>query len=431
MISKISFALFLTLALNAKSPLDLFNKIDDTKKSLVQTNVDKTHLSKKMQEIALKIKKLNKEILELDKKLDQLDLYITAQKQKYQDAMDQINSINNTINAIDRDINQKKKEFAKKISRTLGAVVAKNNSGEKDEESILLQEIYEKYKNYNQQEILKLSKSIEQKKELKRSLIAKRDKISLGISNVQKQRAEYLKEQQKKKKLLAKLKKDEQIYAQRLKNIYKRQAAIRATLAKLNIVAKEAAKEAKKRQSELKIRIRELENLRIASSKNRKRALKEGKKVEYRVVTINSVKQYSSSYSTSNVTKYYGAKTIAPLRGAKIVKDFGTFIDPIYKIKSFNDSITLASRAGDNRVYNVLNGKVIYVGNNPMLGKMVVIEHSNNLHTIYADLDRISPFVKVGYLIRKGSVVGKIKRKLIFEATKNGKFINPKDLINL
>ncbi len=431
MISKIALALFLSAALFAKSPLDLFNKIDDTKKSLEQTNIDKTHLSKKMQEIALKIKKLNKEIVELDKKLDKLDLYITAQKRKYQDAMDEINSINSTINAIDKDISQKKKEFAKKISRTLGAVVAKNRSGEKDEESILLQEIYEKYKNYNQQEILKLSKSIEQKKELKRALIAKRDKISLGISNVQKQRAEFLKEQKKKKKLLARLKKDEQIYAQRLKNLYKRQAAIRATLAKLNIVAKEAAREAKKRQAELKRRIRELENLRIASSKSRKKALREGRKVEYKVVTINRVKQYSSSYSTSNITKYYGPKTIPPLRGVKVVKDFGTFIDPIYKIKSFNDSVTLVSRVGDNRVFNVLNGKVIYVGKNPMLGKMVVIEHGNNLHTIYADLDRISPFVKIGYPIRKGSVVGKVKRKLIFEATKNGKFINPKDLINI
>jgi len=414
----------------AKSPVDLFKQISTNKKTLQQTQADTKHMSRAMRKIAAKIEKINKELLEYDKKLDKLDKYLTIQQTKYQNAMDDIDRINSTINAIDKDINNKKREFAKKISRSLGAVVAQNNSTEKTEESVLLQEIYQKYKNYNQQELLKLSKNIEQKRQLKRALIAKRDKISKGISNIQTQKNEYLKEKKKKQALLEKLRKEEQIYAQKLKNNFKRQAIIRLTLTKLNIVAADAAKESARKERELKKRIRELRSLRIASQKERKEAIKSGKKVDYKVVTINRVKQYGSSYSKANITSYRGMKTFAPLRRAVVLKSFGTFIDPIYKIKSFNDYITLSSKAGDKRVYNILNGKVTYIANKSMLGKMVIVEHSNHLHTIYADLDKISPFLKVGLPIKKGSVIGKIKRKLIFEATKNGKFINPKQLID-
>jgi len=181
------------------------------------------------------------------------------------------------------------------------------------------------------------------------------------------------------------------------------------------LIKEDTAKEAKRREAELKKRIRELKNLKFASSKT--------KSVK--------VKQYSSSYSGTNVYKYRGAKTIAPLKSSKVIKRFGTFIDPIYKIKSHSDSLTLTSRSRDRRVFNVLNGEVSYIGKNSMLGKIIVIKHSNGLHTIYADLDKFSPFLKVGSKVKKGTVIGKVKRKLIFEATKNGKFINPIRLINL
>jgi len=432
MISKafLLFTIFFVSFATAKSPADLFKQISTSKKSLAKTQVDTKHMSKKMRQIASKIKKLNNEILAYDKKLDKLDEYLSIEQKKYQNSMDDINRINNTINAIDKDINGKKREFAKKISQSLGAVVAQNKSSEKTEESVMLQEIYQKYKNYNQQELLKLSKNIEQKRQLKKSLIAKRDKISKGISNVQKQKNEYLKEKKKKQALLKNLEKEEQIYAQRLKNNFKRQAIIRLTLTKLNIVAENTAKESAKKQRELKKRIRELRSLRIATEKQRRKAIRSGKKVDYKVVTINRVKQYGSSYSKTNTTSYSGVKTFSPLKRAKVLKAFGTFIDPIYKIKSFNDYITLSSKVGDKRVYNILNGKVTYIANKSMLGKMVIVENSNHLHTIYADLDKISPFVKVGLPIKRGSVIGKIKRKLIFEATKNGRFINPKQLID-
>jgi len=184
----------------------------------------------------------------------------------------------------------------------------------------------------------------------------------------------------------------------------------------LNLIQEDTAKEAKKREVELRKRIKELKRMNFSSKK---------------VAKVYSVKRTDSSYLATDICKYRGAKTMAPLKAPKVIKGFGSFIDPIYKIPSHSDSITLISNSSDLRVYNVLNGEISYIAQKSMLGKMVVIKHNNGLHTIYADLDKISPLLKVGAKVKKGTIVGKIKKKLIFEATKNGKFINPVRLINL
>jgi len=422
--------IFVVVDLSAKKPTDLFKELESSKSSLQKTNKEKVNVNRQLQKIAQRIKKLNQEILMYDKKLDKLNSYLVKEKEKYNSAMAEIDSINDTIKALDKDIEDKNREFAKKISKSLGAVVAQDKSGEKDEKSVILKEFYDKYKAKNQEEILKISKNIEQKKALKQSLIEKRDEIYKGIKDIKEQKKLYEEEKRKRKKLLVKLDKEEKVYSEKLKKIFKKQAVIRLTLAKLNILKEESAKEAKRKERELKKRIKELKNLKIANKKERIKALKEGREVNYNVARITRVKQRSSSYSRANITNYYGKKTRPPLRAPKIVKPFGTFVDPIFKIKSFNDSVTMVSGIGDKRVFNVLNGTVSYVGKNSMLGKFVIIKHSNNIHTIYADLDVVSPFVKVNKRLKAGSVVGKVRRKLIFEATKNGKFINPKQLIN-
>jgi murein DD-endopeptidase MepM/ murein hydrolase activator NlpD len=66
-----------------------------------------------------------------------------------------------------------------------------------------------------------------------------------------------------------------------------------------------------------------------------------------------------------------------------------------------------------------------------MLGKVVVVSHSGKMHTVYAGLSKIAPNIKKGSKIKKGYVIGKVSRKLIFEATKNSKHINPLKLIRI
>jgi len=416
-----------SLFINAKTlPSELFNQIKESKSSLVATQKQKSITNRQLQKIAQKIKKLNEEIAGYDKKLDKLNSVLINARRKYQESMSEIKGIENIVSELDKDIEAKAKEFAKKLSRQLGSVVAQNQTSQKDEKSVVLKEVYDKYKDYNQQELLKLSRNIEQKKALRKNLLARRDEIAKSIQDITKQQELYKKEKAKKEQLLAKLAVEERAYSKKLRDIFKKQTVARLTLAKLNLLKEESAKEARKREAILKRRIKELKRLRLS----RDNAIKAGKKVSYKPISIASVKQYGSSY-TNNTYKYRGPKTIAPMRGAVVTKRFGSFIDPIYKIKSHSDSVTLISKVNDNRVYNVLNGEVAYMGRNSMLGKMVVIKHANGLYTIYADLNKFSPLLKVGSKVKKGSVVGKVKRKLIFEATKNGKFINPARLVNI
>ena len=404
--------------LNAKpNPSELFSKIKESKHSLVSTQKEKSVTHKQLQVIANKIKQLKDEIEKYDKKIYELNGILGNANKKYQDAMAEIKGIDNIVKSLDKDIEKKTKEFAQKVSMQLGGVVAQNKTAQKDEKSVVLKEVLDRYKNYNQQELLRLSRNIEQKNALRKNLLKRRDDIAKSIKDVNAQKKLYEKEKAQKSKLLKKLALEEKLYSKRLREIFRRQTVIRLTLTKLNLIQEETAKEAKRREIELKKRIRALRHSRHSNTT--------------KVAVVDGVKQYGTSYSLDNIYKYRGVKTIAPLKSAKLIKNFGTFIDPIYKIKSHSDSVTLISKSSDRRVYNVMNGEVSYIGENSMLGKLVVIKHSNGMHTIYADLNKFSPFLKVGAKVKKGSIIGKVKRKLIFEATKNGKFINPTRLINL
>ena len=83
----------------------------------------------------------------------------------------------------------------------------------------------------------------------------------------------------------------------------------------------------------------------------------------------------------------------------------------------------------NSKVYNVLNGKIVYAKKNAgTLENVVIIQHQNRLHTIYSHLDKIAPTLKVGKWIKKGFVVGRVSDTLMFQVTKNSKYINPRDL---
>ncbi|HSR74196.1 MAG TPA: peptidoglycan DD-metalloendopeptidase family protein, partial [Sulfurovum sp.] len=207
---------------------------------------------------------------------------------------------------------------------------------------------------------------------------------------------------------------------------------------------KEAMRLEKKRQREIReAKALARENARKAQQ-NLKKAKTEADRAKARIAAKEAekektkvykesekVRQVNSSYTPSQTYKYSGGKTISPISGAKLVKGFGTYVDPIYKIKIFNESITLQSPASNAKVQNVLNGKVVFAGQSSMLGKVVVVAHNQKIHTVYAGLSKIAPTIHVGAKIQKGYVVGKVNEKLIFQATKNSKHINPLELISI
>ena len=114
-----------------------------------------------------------------------------------------------------------------------------------------------------------------------------------------------------------------------------------------------------------------------------------------------------------------------------MVKKFGPYVDPVYGIKIFNESVTLQPLKKRAKVKNVLNGRVVFVKETPILGKVVIIEHKNNLHTIYAKMDKIAPMLKEGNKIKEGYIIGRVEKELMFEVTQKNRHIDPLELIRL
>ena len=412
-------------------------KIEESKKSLQSTEAKKRQMSRQISKLAESIKKTEKELAKLQKALDRLEKKKREGETRYAGTLKRIKGLDSQISQLDRDIRKRHEEFIRLLTNQFSTIVAMRQMNRRSERAVILEEFYERYKEANDRELKKLKSSIDHSRKNKQRLMLQRASLKRSIAKTIALRDLYKIKKKRSQKLLKKLASEEKLYRKKLKNLISRQNALRQTLAKLNILRKEEIEEAKRREAERKAelarRARELEDMREAKARERAQARAEGREVDYTAPSIreDKVKQVGSSYQKERVARYRGPRTISPIKGARLAKRFGTYVDPIYKIKIFNDSITLRAPYSDANVRNVLTGKVVYVGENSMLGKVVIVQHGNGLHTVYAGLSKISPLIKTGTRIRKGTAVGKVRKKLIFQATQNSKLINPTRLIKL
>ena len=83
-------------------------------------------------------------------------------------------------------------------------------------------------------------------------------------------------------------------------------------------------------------------------------------------------------------------------------------------------------------ILNILDGTVVDVKKDELLGNVVEIKHSNNLISTYEGLSSVS--VKKGQLLKQGDIIGKsgklelgesLENSLLFELIKDGKYVNP------
>ncbi len=430
--------ILLLLSLSLSYGSQVVKKIKQSEKRLQSAEQQKRAMNSQLSKIANSIKKTEREYAKIEKILDDLQREKAKNQQLYDNAKKRVASLDTNISIMNQKIRSNFRQFLKILSNQFAVIAASERIHQKTQKSVIMQEVYEVFKKENDRRLKELKKAIDINRLEKIKMAGERNGLKNSIAEIERKRKLYQQKKKEKAKLLKKLAKQENIYKNRLKHLITRQNLLRLTLAKLNILKKqeieEARKREKERQLELERRAKELEAMRKKKEQQRKTALAEGKKVDYTPVTLKSntkVKRYGSSYHMNKIYNYRGPKTISPIRGARVVKKFGTYIDPIYKIKIFNESVTLKARQRNSKVRNVLNGKVVFVGQNSMLGKVVVVSHAHGLHTVYAGLSRISPLVKNNANIKKGAIIGKVKSKLIFEATKNSMYINPLKLISL
>ncbi len=412
-------------------------KIKNSVKSLDKSVKAHKKASNQLDKIAKNIKRANRENRVINQKLEKLSQQYTSNDKEYKKSQEELALYSSNLEQINQKLQEKHSLFIKTLASQSSIIYAMSQSHEETRESIVLQEAYQLLKQQNSKDLTNLKKQIDINRNKKQQLIAKKKSVKKKIDKLSKQRKEYEKKRQAKQKLLKQLERDEDKYQAKIQRALDEQHALRSTLAQLNIIQKKEAEEEKRiiaaQKAAVKAQKRRKREARRRRRLARKKARREGKKIVYNTKreSKSSVKNMGSSYKRSKVYAYHGGRTMSPISGARVVKAFGSYIDPIYKIKIFNESITLRAPSSNAKVKNVLNGKVVFAGSSSMLGKVVVVSHSGRMHTVYAGLSKIAPTIRKGRRIKKGYVIGKVFRKLIFEATKNSKHINPMSLIRL
>ncbi len=457
-----SFILFCFLGLALLQGSTTTKKIKSSKQALSSTKKEKNKASRQLDKIAKDIKKAEKDIVYLEKMIDKLSKDQNKKEEEYKRLKKELKQSNEEFEKTSNALEAKRQQFIKLLSEQFSIVFAMEQAHEPTRESIISQEVYRAYKKQNTKMLANLKKEIRSLKKHKEDKLYQRNRTKNRITKIIKKRDDYAQKKLAKKKLLKKLAEDEEKYNAKLEKIVDKQNSLRSTLAELNILQakevekarKEAAarKEAMHQEKERKRRIRKEKALAKAKAKKAKEAIKLAKtaeakkkariaakaaqkasdKVQKKVYKPSEkVRTVNTSYKKSKVYSYKGGKTISPIAGAKLIKKFGTYVDPIYKIKIFNESITLQAPTSNAKVQNVLNGKVVFAGKSSMLGQVVVVAHSGKMHTVYAGLSQIAPNIKTGRKIKKGYAIGRVKQKLMFQATKNSKHINPLKLIRI
>ncbi|MGB9812485.1 MAG: peptidoglycan DD-metalloendopeptidase family protein [Thermovenabulum sp.] len=125
---------------------------------------------------------------------------------------------------------------------------------------------------------------------------------------------------------------------------------------------------------------------------------------------------------------------IKPVEG-KITDGFGYRFHPIRKVYAMHYGIDITAPIG-TPVRSTKSGKVIFSGVAGGYGNTVIIDHGNNIRSIYAHLYEV--YVNSGQNVETGQVIGSVGSTglstgphLHFEIKVNGNSVNPLDVINI
>ena len=124
---------------------------------------------------------------------------------------------------------------------------------------------------------------------------------------------------------------------------------------------------------------------------------------------------------------------IYPVR-SRITSPFGWRISPITGERHYHAALDLAGAAGTT-VKAAMDGTVSSVGFNSVFGRFIILSHDGGYQTWYAHLSAAS--VKQGDRVKQGAKIGEVGATglstgphLHFAVHKNGRAVNPLDLIN-
>ena len=126
-----------------------------------------------------------------------------------------------------------------------------------------------------------------------------------------------------------------------------------------------------------------------------------------------------------------------PLKHFQVSSLYGPRINPVTGRPGMHKGIDLAAPEGTD-VYAVKSGTVMELGEDPILGKYIIISHDNNMVSLYGHLSSISPTTSLYAKVKSDSVIAKVGSTgqstgphLHFELRQNGQSRDPARLLKL
>jgi len=378
-------------------------KIKTASKQLTETKQTYSTLNAKLEETASKILQQKQIVGTQQEHLNSLVDELKSKESVYQSNKLTLKGLEAQQNMLLKTQNEIEQRLVFAIARNTSISLLINDDRAKEADAIITEEALKLHLKQINQEIKELNALFLENTEKISGLSSQTTVLKQSIAVIDKQKNKVLETKKANEKAIAQLEKQKNDYKKSLNKILDQQRSLQNTLANLNIIKRESLK---------------------PKPVTPPKPLKPGSKP-----IPEDVKQAVAEYSPSNVARYSGERTIAPLEGYTVTKRFGPYTDPIYGIKIFNDSVSLRPSENDAKVKSVLNGKVILAKPTAMLENVIIIEHDNGLHTIYAHLDKIAPTVEVGKRLKQGSIIGRVGKELMFQVTQRNAHIDPLEMI--
>jgi len=393
-------------------------KIQQNQKILNTSNKTKENTTLKIKELAEKIETQNNNISKLEEDIAKINKDIEQHQKLLEKSQATLIELQSKSKNLLKEKTNNEEEMINTIVEELSISMALQLVSINSSQELIDNEIFNLLSANSKQKVIQLNKNYTKISENTKANQQEINKLNAYIIDRLKTKENFTALKTDHAKSLQNLTKEHKLYQEELKKVIEQQESINKILSDLKILKQQEIKKAQEEQ-------------RIANQKNEMQTANVRNQQFAKDLNLD-VRKIGSSTDGVQITKYKGAKTIAPLKSFKVIKNFGTYYDPVYKIKLFNESIVLQSNEKDSKVVSVLNGKIVYAKKNAgMLDNVVIIQHEGGIHTIYSHLDDIAPNIVVGKWIQKGSVVGRVNSNLTFQVTKDSAHIDPRDLFRV
>lgn len=423
-------------------------KIQANKEKLESADDKREITNIKIKELAEQIENQNNNISNLEKEIKQINSDIEEHQKLLEESKNKLDELQSKSNQLIKEKTSNEEEIVDTIIEEFSVSIAVKIVSEDSLQELIDNEIYTLLSQHSKDKVVKLNSSYTSLSANTKNNQKDIDKISSYIDERQKSKDKLTGLKQKLSSSIANLEQQHKAYQEELSKFAKEQESLKNLLSELNILKQVETKkeqDAKQAEEDKRKKLQDLLSSKKSSPKNETPEKEDVQEDDSDVIQTSDVrnqkyaknlsldvKKIGSSTDGVSIVKYKGEKSITPLKSFKIVKNFGTYFDPVYKIRLFNESVTLKSDEEQAKVFAVLNGKVVYAKKSAgMLENVVIIQHEDGVHTIYSHLDEISPTLVVGKWIKQGYVVGRVNDTLMFQATKDTSHIDPKDLFKI